>query len=223
MPSVDNLTQSGASEVPEQLQAAEFTALRSEILQAQQTRGVILALAFTTLGVTATLGTGDAADSGSVAVTAAVLSTFSLLVVGAALHFTAILTLRIDVIATYILRYIETPYGGMWETRWREALRRPAPKQAWIHPPMATSKGYAVYYFLLALGGAGEFWVTSGGAQPWLFAFPLLPFTVTLALCHDLYTKRRAAWPDPMAGETFAPPALQEGADAHTPGRALAE
>jgi hypothetical protein len=186
---------------PEQLLIAEYTALRAEILQAQQTRGVVLALAFTTLGVTATLGSHELAGHKGVAATAVALSTFSLLVASAAVHFTAILTLRIDLIATYIRQFIEGPYGGLWETRWKEALSRSAVKSTWLGPPLATSRGYAVYYALLALGGAGEFWVTGGNSQPWLFVIPLTPFSIAILLCHNLYTKRRAGWPDPMSAQ----------------------
>jgi hypothetical protein len=186
------------SPAPEALRVAEFVSLRAEILQAQQTRGVVLALAFTTLGVTATLGSHGAVGNKHDAGTAVALSTFSLLVASAAVHFTAILTLRIDVIATYIRRFVEAPYGGLWEARWKEALQGKRTPRSWLRPPLATSKGYAVYYCLLAIGGAGEFWVSGGSSKPWLFAVPCVPLAIALLLCHDLYFKRRISWPDPL-------------------------
>ena len=186
-----------AGTAPESLRVAEFSALRAEILQAQQTRGVILALAFTTLGVSATLGSQYASGREDVAGVAVALSTFSLLVASAALHFTSILTLRIDSIATYIRDFVEKPYGGLWETRWGEALAS-TPKLPRLHPPLATSRGYAIYYALLAAGGAGEFWMTGGDSQPLLFLVPLVPFSIAMLLSHNLYTKRRGGWSDPM-------------------------
>jgi hypothetical protein len=197
VPNGDNTAPQGDRNLLDQLLVAEYTALRAEILQAQQTRGVILVLAFATLGVTATLGSQYDANHQGLPVTAVALSTFSLLVVSAGLHFTAILTLRIDVIATYIRLFVEKPLGGMWETRWKEALEHMVPNSSWTDPPLATSRGYALYYGLMALGGAGEFWITGGTQEPWLFGIPLGPFVILIFLCHSLYTKRRRGWPDP--------------------------
>jgi hypothetical protein len=97
---------------------------------------------------------------------------------------------------------VEAPHGGMWEHRWDEVRTRGKNRAKPRQPPLATSKGYAIYYGILALGAAGEFWLAGGHEHPVLFLIPLLPLLGAVYVCYRLYARPRGTGANLMSATT---------------------
>jgi nicotinamide riboside transporter PnuC len=185
----------GGSARPEELTVAEYTALRAEILQAQQARMVVLGLIVTLLSGVSSLvltRTGETTATSSISG----LVAFALLTLAIGIHFTGVLTRHMDTMGAYIRVYIEGRYeGAMWETVWtrhrqaHQAARKPRSKL-----PLGQSKVYALFYGALVIAMVVEYFIADDHESPIRIAIVAVPAIAALVLAADLYLRRWAAW-----------------------------
>lgn len=132
----------------------EYKSLREEIMRRQYARLLILGYTVTAVGALLGLAARDASSAAqSLTYYRFVLLAFALLILIAALLMTINHTQQIDIIASYIRRFIEPRVNGIrWESRWmryRQSKLSPAKITAL---PLGTSKSLSLYYALLTVG-----------------------------------------------------------------------
>jgi hypothetical protein len=197
------------SDVPDALVVAEYQSLRAEILQAQQTRALLLGFSLAATGTLSGLALGYGNRGGDCNLLVPGVVAFALVLIAVAANFTAVLTQRIDLLSGYIRRDIEGRYRErpMWETVWTAVRRRRSSDVDWVgRLPMGTSKAYAFYYGVLTLGTLGEYFLANGWRCLARLPIVVVPLLVALYVCGDLHERWRRSWVNPLEGDPSSVP-----------------
>jgi hypothetical protein len=185
---------------PIELTVAEYSALRAEILQAQQARMVVLGLIVTMLSAVSGLVLGNADKTAATTMLTPGLVAFALLIVAIGVHFTSVLTRHMDMLGGYIRVHIEGSYeGDMWETVWtkhRQSLAGNRKREGKL--PLGQSKVYALTYGALIAGVVVEYLIAEHHGSFLRALLVVVPAVIAAALATDLYIRRGARWQNPL-------------------------
>jgi len=173
----------------------EYKMLRTEILKKQDARLQIFGVTMAAIGVVLGLILREpvSVERELNWYTLALIS-FALIILNAALILTIHYTQQIQLISTYLQKFIEPKIGIKWETRWTRyrKLKKSSSKLAGL--PLGTSKPLAFFYALMTSAVYSLTFVTN------LYIYPLALVLVSViaifsfAFSYDLYHQKSKGW-----------------------------
>lgn len=172
----------------------EYRSLREEILQIAQRQFVTLTLVSGALGTLVGIVAADPRLSGHPRPSSLALLYLGFLLLLAAILMMIHLSRQTQRIAAYIRDFLEAQIPELnWETRW-QALRSSSRSLVRSRLPLGTSKVFALYLAMLAIGLIAVAVAVGAYRVPWS-----LPGLAALAGAnflgaYDLYARRSPAW-----------------------------
>ena len=174
----------------------EYKSLREEVLKRQDARLYILGFTLAAIGTIIGFALNEK-DITRFEFDGYILAlvTLALIILNAALILTIQYTQQIDIISSYIRKYIESKITEIgWETRWTHYrnLKKCNPKSAGL--PLGTSKPLALFYALLT---ASVYYIASiSKVNKFQIAFAIVSVLAIFSFffSYDLYMRKTKGW-----------------------------